>query len=933
MPMAEPLNILALPSPSARGGRRPLDFSSEEVAYLETKASHECCIDLDKLTLRATFEGRSITWHFARYSRRSLSIDFMHIVESMFSRHYFSDSYHSFLSFRHCIGSLLSNIDKHDPSGFVNNTHDMGIEFINHLDRPHMTIAEWKRLNCLTISLRCARFFSKNLVSTNLVDGIAGDRLSYVSRHPKPRTSPRDAYSPYVADQIKNAANSEVHSVTERVRLGIRQLSEIRKKYSMAHGASDILTPTEASILQLSQSGCVDFAAFERSMASAGLSRVRLQHLRTINDFAAGEAEIAAEKFAKGYDQRCIEEDLGWPPLSLGHLLRNDAPFVQLVEAAEERELASIVDSIEAERNAWRTRYEIYLANRKEIERLKHEAVTRKGRYGTERWWSEQLARRIATLTSWREGEYPREKYGSVNFTPKAVEYWSDPDLGILPLRNLFSSNPIAARFKVQIHTLSDLIADLSSVYGRMFLFGAVPRLLKKIEILEAFVVDGLPEDRLAHFEFTLEHFKAWEDPSLGAESLGYVASTSTHPRYGYAIQWVERLIRGLRIQCRLRGILTRERLVGPRTAQEATRPPHVFGPLLCPTQDELTSFFAKLALMCQIDYGSLKNLKRDCLRNEANGKVDIVYVKRRPIPTSKSIRERDGSLETPGGLIRRVLELTDVASQALKQANHPDAGMLWLGYFNTGRFQRCTFSHPIYKPWWRFCDRHEVLRDDGARMHAIEPSRFRKTVKFIKYTKRHGDVYAIADDHTPAIARNHYANIPSADEYHDQAVDRALRRARDDAQVKVIQESDSVDAASELSELTGVSLDVCKSVLAGDEDSWLTSCLKFFDSPYGTPGEPCPIPFTACVHCENAVFTARKLPNLLRYRAWLSKRRAVCSDIEWQSLYAPTLARIDHQILPRFTPEQIAAAQTIVAEDPDSGPPFIPVEIREASF
>jgi hypothetical protein len=43
-----------------------------------------------------------------------------------------------------------------------------------------------------------------------------------------------------------------------------------------------------------------------------------------------------------------------------------------------------------------------------------------------------------------------------------------------------------------------------------------------------------------------------------------------------------------------------------------------------------------------------------------------------------------------------------------------------------------------------------------------------------------------------------------------------------------------------------------------------LASCIGFYDSPFGTKGKACPVPFWGCLECRNAVITSRKLPALI---------------------------------------------------------------------
>ena len=236
------------------------------------------------------------------------------------------------------------------------------------------------------------------------------------------------------------------------------------------------------------------------------------------------------------------------------------------------------------------------------------------------------------------------------------------------------------------------LLVELTNQWGRDFHQGFIQNLLAKIEVLEEWAINGMPERQVDKFILNLKFFNNWVDEDLKVERLNTVSSTTTHPRYGLFVRHADKLLRGLRTQCRQRDLLPGRRANGPSSFKAHVLRPGTFGPMLCPNQDELTAFLAHLGLMCKIDYASLRGLRRNCLIGSANGKVGIQYVKKRPSPATKVDWVRDGSIETPGGLIRRVLELTEVAHNALKQAGHPDADDLWLGYFPRGSSRNAVF-------------------------------------------------------------------------------------------------------------------------------------------------------------------------------------------------------------------------------------------------
>ncbi|WP_162820254.1 hypothetical protein [Microvirga calopogonii] len=890
--------------------------------------SGTCRVDPARPSLIVRLQNRTTTWHFDKYPRRELALEVMRVIKSMVEHGGYFNTFASYKAYRYSLGSNLNNINRHDPAGRVYSLRDMDRAFLDGIDHPGMKTSAWSRFHNLIFVLRAARTFNPEATAPDLNDPVYGDRLSFISRYERATPLPRDSYSPHVAAQIQTAARSDIAAVSERVRAGIQDLRALQAR---AARPSERLSPSERSMLHLARTGSVDFEAFKRDIQQAGLFRFGAAHTRQVSDFPKEDILRAAEFLALGLEQREVSRRLGWPEMTVTLLISNDQTFISIVEAAEDRALERTQDEIVKFREARQHRLDTYARTAAAAGRTRGDLTERKDHPSILKWYNEQIDRRLSVLRAWVEAGVPREKLGTVNFTMQSMERWDDPELGIAPIGRLNSSKPMMRQIVDRRSEFTNLLQALNGGLKRCFFNGYIQRLLAKIEVLEEWVLNGMPEEQVPGFIFTLRHFIAWEDDALGITRLSPVDTTTTHPRYGRFVQHTYTLLQSLRIQCRQRGLLPGRTISGPRTFEAEVRAPGIFGPNLCPTQDELTSFIAHLGLMCQIDYGSLKELQRDCLRNAANGRVDIVYLKARPHSTEKVQSERDGSLETPGGLIRRVLELTQVAHEAMKQAGHPDADNLWLGYFTDGEFRKCRFAGHLQKCWRRFCERHGIIGDDGDQLDTILPSRFRKTVKATKYRKRNGDLYAITDDHTPAVARDHYANLPSLEEAHDAAVDRGLRRALDEVTARVVSNDNTPEAAKRLSEATGEPVEICAAVLAGDEDTWLAGCMSFYKSPFGSVGEPCPTPFTECLHCSNSVFVARKLPNLLRYRRWLLLRRGIVSDAEWHSLYAQDLARIDVQIVPQFTAAQLAEAELLIVDDEDQDPLFIPAAIREA--
>src|SRR6266849_1251655 len=100
---------------------------------------------------------------------------------------------------------------------------------------------------------------------------------------------------------------------------------------------------------------------------------------------------------------------------------------------------------------------------------------------------------------------------------------------------------------------------------------------------------------------------------------------------------------------------------------------------------------------------------------------------------------------------------------------------------------------------------------------------------------------------------------------------------------------------------------------LDGSQDLWLASCTGFYDSPFGTKGKACPVPFWGCLECRNAVITSRKLPALIAFVDFMIAQRAELMASDWAVKFGRAYQRITEQILPAF-PEAVVAAGRVIA-------------------
>lgn len=320
------------------------------------------------------------------------------------------------------------------------------------------------------------------------------------------------------------------------------------------------------------------------------------------------------------------------------------------------------------------------------------------------------------------------------------------------------------------------------------------------------------------------------------------------------------------------------------------------------------------LSLETGLEIECCKALTIDCLQNPGPGTIEIAYVKRRARGAErKYIRVRDGGTGTPGGLVRKLIEVTAFTRQFVP------SDCLWV-YYYTGRKQlRAGIEHQqeLVDRWTRS---HGIVDDDDQPLRLVL-SRLRKTHKALWYLKTDGHMARFAVGHTPEIAARHYADIPSLRPLHEATVAEALSEVAS-AAGPILLPPDDEDAwrrGDNPSASDGALLD-------GEQDVWLAACSGFDRSPFGEVGSPCPQPFWGCLECRNAVITARKLPAIISFLGFVEEERAGLSAADWAMKFGRAQDRIMKQILPAFPESSIAQAR----REAEEHSLYLPPEARQ---
>ncbi len=175
---------------------------------------------------------------------------------------------------------------------------------------------------------------------------------------------------------------------------------------------------------------------------------------------------------------------------------------------------------------------------------------------------------------------------------------------------------------------------------------------------------------------------------------------------------------------------------------------------------------------------------------------------------------------------------------------------------------------------------------------------------------------------HTREVAARHYADVPALRPLHEATIADAFEEVVVSALSPIILTPEKEDAWRRDPATASAAVPTGSdpiSVLDGEQDIWLASCSGFYSSPYSESGSPCSVPFWGCLECPNAVITARKLPAILSFLAFLEYQRHALSADHWAMKFAAAHARITRQILPAFSAATVEEARRVLSREPVS--------------
>lgn len=193
---------------------------------------------------------------------------------------------------------------------------------------------------------------------------------------------------------------------------------------------------------------------------------------------------------------------------------------------------------------------------------------------------------------------------------------------------------------------------------------------------------------------------------------------------------------------------------------------------------------------------------------------------------------------------------------------------------------------------------------------------RLRKSGKVEKALTFKGRISDIADDHTEETFRRSYAHGTTLRVIAGQVITTAQQHWLSKAlagPVVLDQEQSLQDPEAEAA--LGLSAQDIEQLRAGELDMGVSSCRDPFTSPFGRPGQMCPVAPTRCLECRNAFILPSNLPQLLLFAAHLEQLRHRLAPRHFHALWGQSQANLT-EVLGLRTGAEISRARQRIADE-----------------
>ncbi|MEU4427542.1 hypothetical protein AB0F81_43540 [Actinoplanes sp. NPDC024001] len=195
---------------------------------------------------------------------------------------------------------------------------------------------------------------------------------------------------------------------------------------------------------------------------------------------------------------------------------------------------------------------------------------------------------------------------------------------------------------------------------------------------------------------------------------------------------------------------------------------------------------------------------------------------------------------------------------------------------------------------------------------------RLRKSVKVEKTIAFGGRISDVADDHSEATFRGHYAHGTTLRVIAGNVITTAQQRWLDQALAgpTVLDEQASESLADpRTAAALGLSAAEVEALRTGQLDMGVTDCTDPFASPFGRPGQLCPVAPLRCLECSNAFILPSNLPQLLLFADHLEQLALRLEPRHFHALWGQSRANLV-EVLKSRTDVEIARARAQIAEE-----------------
>ena len=395
---------------------------------------------------------------------------------------------------------------------------------------------------------------------------------------------------------------------------------------------------------------------------------------------------------------------------------------------------------------------------------------------------------------------------------------------------------------------------------------------------------------------------------------LAFEARLAEGERLLAPVSEAAKLTDGERIEREIIEVIAREGLTSrvPRQLREVRRARLVgqLMALLFPTLRDLAPFLLLLGLRTGLNPESLDMLTVDAFEDLGDGHIRLRWFKARGGGLEADTFSGRGRWSA-GGLLRRAVAAT---ARARQLAAREVGKQLWIYSPYGGR-------QPIRALEWKLRTREWVvsvdLRGDDGQLLSLDRRRLRKTHSQRLNTRYRGALEVVAGaNQSTRVAAEHYVDSNPDNPVLLKTIADAQTALLTRARATVLTERGVAELASSpasAADALMVSEDTAQALIASEElDVFLAKCKDFHNSPFGSPGIPCPAAAWECLFCPLAVITPSKAPALIALKRRLERLRETMPLDRWHQIYGPAHRVIGEEILPQFSAATLERAEAL---------------------